>query len=122
MKIPGLLSLVLAAITSLSAQTKSFHDYTAMDIDGKEISMAQFKGKKILVDENGYLANQNDWNEEVAIALAAHEGINSLSREQMDIINFMREYFLKYKVFPILNNVCRIARTHRPAADRPGSR
>lgn len=70
------------------------------------------KGKKILVDENGYLTNQNDWNEEVAMALAANEGIHSLSREQMDIIHFMRAYFLKYKVFPILNNVCRIA--HQP--------
>lgn len=70
------------------------------------------KGKKILVDENGYLTNQNDWNEEVATALAANEGIDSLSREQMDIIHFLREYFLKYKVFPILNNVCRIA--HQP--------
>ena len=45
------------------------------------------KGKKILVDENGYLTNQNDWNEEVAMALAANEGIHSLSREQMDIIH-----------------------------------
>ncbi|MDD2469143.1 MAG: TusE/DsrC/DsvC family sulfur relay protein [Desulfobulbus sp.] len=69
-------------------------------------------GKKILVDENGYLANQDDWNEDVAYALAAQEGFNSLSAEQMDIIKFMREYFLKYKVFPILNNVCRIA--HQP--------
>ena len=76
------------------------------------MSTLESNGKKILVDENGYLANQDDWNEEVAYALAAQEGFNSLSTEQMDIIRFMREYFLKYKVFPILNNVCRIA--HQP--------
>jgi len=45
----GLLSLALLTITSLSAQTKSFHDFSVTDIDGKEISLAQFKGKKILV-------------------------------------------------------------------------
>jgi tRNA 2-thiouridine synthesizing protein E len=76
------------------------------------MSTLEYNGKKILVDENGYLANQDDWNEDVAYALAAQEGFNSLSTEQMDIIKFMREYFLKYKVFPILNNVCRIA--HQP--------
>jgi len=71
-----------------------------------------YHDKKIEVDENGFLSNQNEWNEEVALALAAQEGYESLSTEQLDIIRFMREYFLKYKVFPILNNVCRIA--HQP--------
>jgi len=69
-------------------------------------------GKDIGIDENGYLLDQNDWNEAVAVALASREGFDALSAEQMDIIKFMREYFLKYKVFPILNNVCRIA--HQP--------
>jgi tRNA 2-thiouridine synthesizing protein E len=69
-------------------------------------------GKSIRVDENGYLLDQNDWNEEIAVALASREGIDSLSAEQLDIIRFMREYFIKYRVFPILDNVCRIA--HQP--------
>lgn len=69
-------------------------------------------GKQILVDELGYLANQDDWSEEVALALASQEGFTGLTTEQVDIIRFMREYFLKYKVFPILNQVCRIA--HQP--------
>lgn len=75
-------------------------------------TLLEINDKKILVDEHGYLLNRDDWNEEVALALAAHEGIDTLSREQLDIIRFMREYFLKYKVFPILNHVCRIA--HQP--------
>lgn len=69
-------------------------------------------GKDIRIDENGYLVDQSDWNDGVALALASREGFDSLSAEQLDIIRFMREYFLKYKVFPILNNVCRIA--HQP--------
>ena len=76
------------------------------------MSTLEYNGKKIRVDENGFLADQNDWNEEVALALASQEGFDSLSTEQMEIIHFMREYFLKYKVFPILNNICRIA--HQP--------
>lgn len=34
---------------SFFAQTKSFHDFSAIDIDGQEVSMSQYKGKKILV-------------------------------------------------------------------------
>jgi len=67
-------------------------------------------GRQIRLDEAGFLADLSDWNEEVAVVLASKEGIDSLSTEQLEIIRFMREYFLKYKVFPILNNVCRITR------------
>lgn len=76
------------------------------------MSTFESNGKKILVDENGYLVNQDEWNEEIANVLASNEGFSSLSSKQMDIIRFMREYFLKYKAFPILNNVCKI--THQP--------
>ena len=67
------------------------------------------KGKLIEVDEKGFLINRDDWNEGVALVLASQEGFDSLSAEQMEIIRFMREYFLKYKVFPLLTNICRMA-------------
>jgi glutathione peroxidase len=49
MRFTLLFSFFLFALTSLSGQTKTFHQFSAVDIDGKEISMSQFKGKKILV-------------------------------------------------------------------------
>ena len=76
------------------------------------MSTFEYNGKKIRVDGNGYLADQSEWNDDVALALASREGIDSLSAEQMEIVRDMRAYFLKYKVFPILNNICRIA--HQP--------
>lgn len=76
------------------------------------MAILESNGKKIRVDENGFLLNQDDWDEDVALTLASLEGFDSLSTEQMEIIRFMRGYFVKYKVFPILNNVCRIA--HQP--------
>ncbi|MGI6639753.1 MAG: TusE/DsrC/DsvC family sulfur relay protein [Desulfobulbus sp.] len=74
------------------------------------MSKLYYAGKEIPLDENGFLKNQDDWNEEVARLLADREGLASLTAEQMDIIRFMREYFIKYHVFPILNNVCRITK------------
>ena len=35
--------------TSVFSQTKSFHDFTVKSIDGEEVSLSKFKGKKVLV-------------------------------------------------------------------------
>lgn len=41
--------LGLTLIGETLAQRKSFYDFSAIDIDGKEINMSQFKGKKVLI-------------------------------------------------------------------------
>jgi glutathione peroxidase len=45
--------------------TKSFYDFTVKTLDGKEFSMAQFKGKKVVVmnvaSECGYTPQYADW-------------------------------------------------------------
>ena len=63
-------------------------------------------GRKIDVDDNGYMVNRDDWNEDVARTLAAAEDIE-LSAADIDIIRFMREYYYKYDSFPMLSVVCR---------------
>ncbi len=40
--------------------------------------------------ENGYLVNTNDWNEEIAAALFAEEGIEP-TQEHWDIVNYVRQ-------------------------------
>ncbi len=69
-------------------------------------------GKKIYVDNNGFLTNLDDWNEEVAQVLAKREGLKSLDDHQMEIIKFMRQYYMKFEAFPILNYVCK--NIHQP--------
>ena len=45
------------------------------------------------VNDNGYLVNQEEWNEEVAKEIAEKEGV-TLSEKGWDIINYLRdEYF-----------------------------
>lgn len=44
-----LFSLVMILSVSAFGQTKTFFDFTAKDIDGREVKMSQYKGKKILV-------------------------------------------------------------------------
>jgi len=69
-----------------------------------EITVA---GKMVTLDDDGYLVNQEDWNREVARAIAKREGIDGLDDEQIEIIEFLRNYYRKFNAFPILNYVCK---------------
>lgn len=53
----------------------------------------EVNGKTIETNDNGYLLNIEDWNEEVAAAIAAEEGI-TLSEKAWDLINFLRDEFI----------------------------
>jgi TusE/DsrC/DsvC family sulfur relay protein len=66
----------------------------------------EHSGMRINLDDEGYLINFDDWNDAVAEVLAEREGIQGLSEEKMDIIRFLRDYYNKYKYFPILHTVC----------------
>ncbi|MCB2182423.1 MAG: TusE/DsrC/DsvC family sulfur relay protein [Desulfobulbaceae bacterium] len=67
----------------------------------------QCAGKTVAVDTDGFLVDQNDWDEDVAMALARREGFDDLDREQFEIVQFMRNYYQKFHAFPILSYVCK---------------
>ncbi len=67
----------------------------------------EYEGLKIAVDDEGYLARSEDWNDKVAHALAKNEGVDELTKDRLDIIQFMRDYYKKYNFFPILRAVCK---------------
>jgi len=50
-------------------------------------------GQAVETDANGYLKNMEDWNEDVAKAMAEHEGV-SLTEKHWDLINFLRDEYL----------------------------
>jgi len=62
--------------------------------------------KSIELDENGFMVNPDQWNQEVAHALAVREE-QKLGEAEMDILLFMRQYYDKHKAFPILHYVCK---------------
>lgn len=59
------------------------------------------------MDDEGYLLNIDDWDEKTAVALAEREGIKGLTKEQLDILIFIREHYKKYKFFPVLHAICK---------------
>jgi len=56
-------------------------------------------GKTYETDEEGYLANLNEWDPVVAEAMANAEDV-TLTDEHWEIINFLREYYEEYQIAP----------------------
>jgi tRNA 2-thiouridine synthesizing protein E len=52
-------------------------------------------GKTIALDTDGHLANRNDWSRELALEIAAQEGIPELTAQHWAVIDFMRQVFDK---------------------------
>lgn len=50
---------------------------------------------------DGRLANSADWSPELAVKLAAEDGLR-LTDQHWDIINIMRDYYREYNISPIL--------------------
>lgn len=63
--------------------------------------------KKVLLDEEGYLVHFEDWDEDVARALAAREGITELTSEKLKMLKFIRDYYKAYDFFPIVRSICK---------------
>jgi len=64
------------------------------------------QNRKIIVDDDGFLQNPEDWNEIVASALALSDGIKELTSEHWLIINYLRNYFKQFGVVPMIKKLC----------------
>lgn len=53
------------------------------------------KEKVIELDQDGHLANREDWTKELARELAEMEGIGTLTDRHWEVINYIRDEFDK---------------------------
>jgi len=60
-----------------------------------------FQGKQIEVDDDGYIVNLGDWTPELATHFAGQDGL-TLTEQHWEVINFLREYFQKYQIAPMI--------------------
>jgi tRNA 2-thiouridine synthesizing protein E len=57
-------------------------------------------GQEIEVDEDGFIQEPEKWNKEVAEDLAKTENASPMGEEHWKLINYLREYYLKYEIAP----------------------
>jgi TusE/DsrC/DsvC family sulfur relay protein len=61
----------------------------------------------IEVDEDGFIQQPELWNQKVAAALGTTEGVENLTEEHWKVVNYLREYFLKFGVAPMIRKLCK---------------
>ncbi len=71
--------------------------------------MAQLKVKELLfdLDEDGFIQQPEKWDQKVALALAETEGIHELNDKHWQLVNYLRDYYLKFGVAPMIRKVCK---------------
>ena len=62
---------------------------------------------KIEVDEDGFMQEPDQWNEEVAAALATTEGVDELTEEHWKVMKYLRDYYLEFGVAPMIRKLCK---------------
>jgi len=67
----------------------------------------EYDGIRVEVDENGFLAQPDCWNEAVAAALAAADGVAGLTEEHWKVMNYLRSYHQEFGVAPMVRKLCK---------------
>ncbi len=71
--------------------------------------MAQLKVEELVfdLDEDGFIQQPDKWNSKVAAALAETEGVTALSEKHWKLVNYLRDYYLKFGAAPMIRKVCK---------------
>lgn len=67
----------------------------------------EFGEVKVQVDEDGFMENPEDWNEDIAKALASTEDVGDLTEEHWKVIHYLRDYFKQYGIAPMIRKLCK---------------
>ena len=64
-------------------------------------------GHEYDVDEDGFLTDPAIWNEDVAKDFMTAEGINELTENHWKLIHYLRDYYLKFGIAPMIRKLCK---------------
>ena len=63
--------------------------------------MIEFKGKTYETDKHEYLANIDDWNEELALHIAKLESID-MTPAHWEVVNFVQDFYREFDTSPAM--------------------
>jgi tRNA 2-thiouridine synthesizing protein E len=84
------------------------------------VNFFEFNGQQVETDHQGYLNNVNDWQESMAVVIAATENIE-LTEQHWEVIHFVRDFYLEYKTSPAIRVLVK-AIGQRLGADKGNSK
>jgi tRNA 2-thiouridine synthesizing protein E len=59
------------------------------------------------VDDDGFMLEPTLWNQAVASALAAGDGIGTLTDDHWKVVNYLRKYYLQFGIAPMIRKLCK---------------
>jgi TusE/DsrC/DsvC family sulfur relay protein len=59
----------------------------------------------VAVDDDGFMLEPALWNEAVASALAAGEGIATLGEDHWKVVRYLRTYYLQFGIAPMIRKL-----------------
>jgi len=65
----------------------------------------EVNGKQIELDEDGFIVNLEDWNEDVALALAKTEQVEELTEDHWKVVNYLKDYYKEFGIAPMVRKV-----------------
>ena len=65
-------------------------------------------GKKLQLNEEGFLVDPKEWDREVALALGREEeGLNELTENHWKVIEYIRSYYIEKELAPMVRKMCK---------------
>jgi len=59
------------------------------------------------VDEDGFILEPDRWNDDVAAALAATNGVGQLTAKHWKIVRYVRGHYVEFQVPPLIRKLCK---------------
>lgn len=67
----------------------------------------EFQELKIEVDEDGFIQRPEEWNEDVAKALASTEDVQVMTENHWKVVYYLRDYYKKFGIAPMIRKLCK---------------
>ena len=62
---------------------------------------------KLEVDEDGFIQEPDQWNDDVACALATTEAVDNMTDDHWKVVKYLRDYYLKFGSAPMIRKLCK---------------
>jgi tRNA 2-thiouridine synthesizing protein E len=62
---------------------------------------------KLEVDEDGFIQEPDEWNDDIAAALATTEAVTDMSEDHWKVVRYLRDYYLKFGSAPMIRKLCK---------------
>lgn len=71
------------------------------------MAVVELGGKQIEVDEDGFIQDPDLWDKDVATDLAKTEGVEEMTEDHWKVVNYLREYYVKFGIAPMIRKLCK---------------